>query len=179
MNGVAAAERGVHSRQAVGEVAVAYPLTPQQLRAAVIESGCGEVKAPPEVSIIEHADPIKGQGPTKTKKYAAGAAAAVQLLASICAVAQAQPGSDGEAAAPAAVSAFTVDLRILYRLLKCATITTACTDNAPIMHRPPARPPAHHHHRPTVAESASRPPRACPSPRASRSPSASSSCSSW
>ena len=48
MNGVAAAERGVHSRQAVGEVAVAYPLTPQQLRAAVIESGCGEVKAPPE-----------------------------------------------------------------------------------------------------------------------------------
>ena len=74
------------ARQADDVVVVPYPLNPQQLSQVVIESGCGEVKAPPEVSIIEHEDPINGKGQTKTKKYAAGAAAVVQLLASICTV---------------------------------------------------------------------------------------------
>ena len=74
------------ARQADDVVVVPYPLNTQQLSQVVIESGCGEVKAPPEVSIIEHEDPINGKGPTKTKKYAAGAAAVVQLLASICTV---------------------------------------------------------------------------------------------
>ena len=75
-------------------------------------------------------------GKCRSEKFRAGAAAVTQLLASTCVVltARAEPAASTEGAQGA--QGAQVDLRVLYRLLRC------------VPHSRLTRPPAHHHQAP-------------------------------
>jgi len=99
-----------------------YPLSSEQLAQAMQESGCGAVKFPADVGVMVFAQGDSGK--CRSEKFRAGAAAVTQLLASTCVVltARAEPAGSAEAAAAPDGQAHgaKVDLRVLYRLLRCA-----------------------------------------------------------
>ena len=111
-----------------------YPLSSEQLTKAMQESGCGTVRFPAEVGVMVHDQGDSGK--CRSEKFRAGAAAVTQLLASTCVVltARAEPAASAEGAQ--GTQGAQVDLRVLYRLLRC------------VPHSRLTRPPAHHHQAP-------------------------------